>query len=468
MAPHLHLSGDTLEQVRETLHSRYGGAARLVSADKVRDGGIAGLLGRWHVEVVAELPEGMAIDDDAAGSPAGDPAAELRSTAARGAAAHELTGRSGLAALLAAADDEEELLHAPGTAAGVSAGLSTAPTAGPGTGPIPRATPAVPDAAVPTTAASTTAAPDTAVPAVPRPVAPARPAAVVPELDTPATRGRDFAALLSRLGSEARGAAPATTPPAGPSPSANSALVLAAAVTDPVTALSGLERRTEPWTGSVAAVPAPAVLDGAPTTGESGDALDVVDLPDGPAGSAPAALVPTVTAAVAGPPVPAVLGAPGDLVVVLGVGNRAVTAARTMAASIGAQLHTAGTAEDTTLPRLQSPRSAIAARAGAVRAGTSAVVGYGLGSPISLGTRAEVTAQLSTAVGLGADQVWLVVDARHKVEDIEPWVRRIASRVPIDALAVVGVEETASPETVNELGLPVGWVDGGPAARAFL
>ncbi|OMH23510.1 hypothetical protein BKD30_11255 [Tersicoccus phoenicis] len=349
MAPHLHLSGDTLEQVRETLHTRYGGAARLVSADKVRDGGLAGLLGRWHVEVVAELPDGVIVDDaeTVGGTAVADPAEAARETAARGAAAHALTGRSGLAALLAAADDEEDLLRA-------------------GAEPKPETTD-------PETTDPETVDPETADPAS---------GPVGPEADTPATRGRDFAALLTRLD------------------------------------------------GDEGYIPAP--------------------------GPRP------------GPSVPRVLDAAGDLVLVLGVGDRALGAARTMATATGGQLHTAGTCADPTLPRVQTPRSAIAARAGAVRAGTSAVVGYGLGSPASLGTRAEVTAQLSTAVGLGADQVWLVVDARHKPEDIAPWARRVGSRVPVDALAVVGVQETATPGTVNDLGLPVGWVDGGPAARAFL
>ncbi|GGD00405.1 hypothetical protein GCM10011512_29110 [Tersicoccus solisilvae] len=338
MAPHLHLSGDTLEQVRETLHSRYGGAARLVSADKVRDGGLAGLLGRWHVEVVAELPDGVTVQDagdTVAARDAGlDAGEEARRTAEHAAAAHALSGRSGLAALLAAADDEEELLQA--------ATLTE--------------------------------------PGAPRPVLAA---------DTPATRGQDFAALLVRLGDAQPGAPGSAREPLPPGP----------------------------------------------------PATDV--------------------------PGPAVLRAAGDLVLVLGVGARALRTARTMAVVVGGQLHTAGACADAALPHVQSPRSAIAARAGAVRAGTSAVVGYGLGSPVSLGTRAEVTAQLSTAVGLGADQVWLVVDARHKPEDIDPWVRRISSRVPIDALAVIGADETGSPETIAELGLPVGWVDGGPASRSL-
>ncbi|OMH37580.1 hypothetical protein [Tersicoccus sp. Bi-70] len=468
MAPHLHLSGDTLEQVRETLHTRYGGAARLVSADKVRDGGLGGLLGRWHVEVVAELPEGIAIDDGGASSTAtpDDPAAQQRATAERGAAAHELSGRSGLAALLAAADDEEELLRdvAPATGAvAVVPGAAAAPS--PAAAPAARAVPTAPRGPVPVAAAGGSGAPATARAAAP----------LVPELDTPATRGRDFAALLSRLGGEDRatGTAPATAP------AGSGALTVAGGIVDPAPVLTAAGRPVVPASGAVTGAPTapagarsldaagPGLVPGVVLAELSVDEVLPAELPDGAAAAELVAPVAPVTA-YAGPPVPSVLGAPGDLVVVLGVGERAVAAARTMAASVGAQLHTAGTAEDPTLPRLQGPRSAIAARAGAVRAGTSAVVGYGLGSPISLGTRSEVTAQLSTAVGLGADQVWLVVDARHKHEDIEPWVRRISSRVPIDALAVIGVAETGSPETVNELGLPVGWVDGGPAVRAFL
>jgi hypothetical protein len=62
----------------------------------------------------------------------------------------------------------------------------------------------------------------------------------------------------------------------------------------------------------------------------------------------------------------------------------------------------------------------------------------------------------------------VVVDAGRKTADTAVWVAEVASVLTIDALAVVGVVATGSPETVDRLGLPIGWVDGGPATATTI
>lgn len=54
-------------------------------------------------------------------------------------------------------------------------------------------------------------------------------------------------------------------------------------------------------------------------------------------------------------------------------------------------------------------------------------------------------------------QVWGVVEASRKAEDIREWAVQVGG---LDALAVHGVDDTASPATVLAVGVPVGLLDG--------
>ncbi|MEW1955591.1 hypothetical protein [Terrabacter sp. NPDC080008] len=172
--------------------------------------------------------------------------------------------------------------------------------------------------------------------------------------------------------------------------------------------------------------------------------------------------------------VPALLQAAGDLVLVLGLADSAHGVVATMAAAArqrgeAVAVHQGGAiglddASTTTLERrrLVTRWDAAEARAHAVEADATVLTAYGLGS-----SSADLP-HLESAKALAADQVWLVVDARHKPEDTETWVRRVLATMSIDALAVVGAGETATPQTVNRLGIPLGWLDGQPAPRTVL
>lgn len=159
------------------------------------------------------------------------------------------------------------------------------------------------------------------------------------------------------------------------------------------------------------------------------------------------------------PRVPQVLDGVGDFVLVVGRDGAALEVVTSMAAWEPGRGLLAGS--------LERPLDAIAARADAVERSVALLAAFTLGPLDALGP------SLDAAAALKPDQVWLVVDARHKPDETTEWVEAAASRLGIagltvDALAVVGAAETRTPHTVNGLGLPVGWVDGSPAPRTVL
>ncbi len=87
---------------------------------------------------------------------------------------------------------------------------------------------------------------------------------------------------------------------------------------------------------------------------------------------------------------------------------------------------------------------------------------------VGQGTVGKNAASLATVAALGADQVWIVVDAGRKPLDTAAWVTEVTEDVSVTAMAVVGTSATSSPESVNTLGIPVGWVDGRRATSPVL
>lgn len=179
--------------------------------------------------------------------------------------------------------------------------------------------------------------------------------------------------------------------------------------------------------------------------------------------------------------VPTPLSAPGDLVLVLGLEDSARSVCRAMAAAAatpgagGWDLYTAGAPDDAAAgapddaaaghsspPHLVGWWDTVQARALAVAEGTAVLVACDLG-PIAAGLP-----HLGAATALGPDQVWLVVDARHKADETTDWVDQVRRTVTVDALAVIGAAESRSARTVNRLGIPLGWVDGRPAPWTVL
>ena len=87
-------------------------------------------------------------------------------------------------------------------------------------------------------------------------------------------------------------------------------------------------------------------------------------------------------------------------------------------------------------------RSGILARAEGVRDGHAL-----------LGVAAWDDAQ--TVDGLGPDQVWVVVDVGRKPEDSSAMLTAVAGRVHVAGVVAIGAGETATPESVHLLGVPV-------------
>lgn len=143
--------------------------------------------------------------------------------------------------------------------------------------------------------------------------------------------------------------------------------------------------------------------------------------------------VPAVRSAVpaARSAVPAVRSADGDLVLLVGRPNDVDAAAGLFA--VRHALRPTDAADR---------RSAILARADGVRDG-HAVLAVAAWDDRATGDRIE------------ADQVWVVVDVGRKPEDSAAMVSAVAARLPVAGVVAIGAGETATPESVDLLGVPV-------------
>lgn len=158
---------------------------------------------------------------------------------------------------------------------------------------------------------------------------------------------------------------------------------------------------------------------------------------------------------------PALMTAPGDAILVVGVGADALVTARSMAAAAGsATVKTAGSFRVEGVEHLVGRQGLVAARAAGVIAGEPVFIAFGLGSDGAL--RANALTELK------ADQVWIAVDATRKHSDTIAWVRKVGWAASIDALAVIGSTDTLTPSSVNELNVPIGWIDGRKSVRSAL
>lgn len=165
-------------------------------------------------------------------------------------------------------------------------------------------------------------------------------------------------------------------------------------------------------------------------------------------------------AAPAREPVPVPLSGTGDLVVLVGLGDDAMDTALAMSiAAGGADVRTAGELSAYGHLHLDGRQSATAARAHAVETEQTVLAAFGLGKA------RNTLARLQAISALSPDQLWVVVDAGRKHEDTARWVSLLRARLEVAAVAVVGAADTGTPESVDALGLPVGWIDGRPATR---
>ncbi|MBF4992524.1 hypothetical protein ITX31_00150 [Arthrobacter gandavensis] len=164
--------------------------------------------------------------------------------------------------------------------------------------------------------------------------------------------------------------------------------------------------------------------------------------------------------------VPVPLAGAGDLVIVVGLGQDPLLVCESMAAAAGFSAQTlraAGAVDGSGVGRAGDRRAVATARAAGVLAGHPIFLAYGIGRGVS-----EIGRHTTLIAALAPDQLWVAVDAGRKAEDTAAWVGEIRAASVVDAVAVEGLEGTATPQTVNTLGLPVGWLDGAASGSAVL
>jgi hypothetical protein len=154
-------------------------------------------------------------------------------------------------------------------------------------------------------------------------------------------------------------------------------------------------------------------------------------------------------------PAPAMVDEAGGLVVFVGLGDDALVVARSLARTVRrSELRVGGQIIFDDMRRVDDRRSASAARARGVENDSVALVAWGLGMGIT-----GVADSIERLRFVIADQIWVVVDASRKPADTAAWVGMVRAAFPVQAIAVVHGVETATPDSVHGLGLPVGWSD---------
>jgi hypothetical protein len=152
--------------------------------------------------------------------------------------------------------------------------------------------------------------------------------------------------------------------------------------------------------------------------------------------------------------VPVVATMPGNIVIVAGVGTDSMQIANQFSAYYGSSKICTGGEIATGIGSLVDRRSALAARTLATDEGRFVIVAFGI-----IPGR-DYTEELQM---LDATQVWAAVDASRKTDDTRVWVALLDEATDVDALAVVGTTATQTPASVNELDIPIGWIEDEPA-----
>ncbi len=434
------LEGADLAELMVHVRAEFGPNARVVRAERVRSGGVAGFFARERYELTIDVPDESAVPPPSLRSrragllgisgisgTSGGPGGSGGST---GAAA----GPVGLEAMLAAADAADE--RPDGTVLASSA----AGTGGPG-------------------------------------------ATVAPVGPRVSTGQEAFASVLERMRQLTGGVVedhqlevPPPVPAAPPAPAAPAAPALA--VGPPVASASSVasaDRAFEPL------APPAAVRSAVPETAAATPPVPVPVRPAGPgvprdvleelgvpaallaaAGPGPVELSRLLSTVPTAPPVPR---DPGTVLVVVGPPEDAVRVADLLAlrsGETGTTVVHAGDVEPTSGHgrRLTTTAAAERWRARAGDADEMTVVALGVRPG-----RSRETAGADLLAALAPDQVWAAVDARSNVRDCVRWLGVIGSLRPIDALAVSGLFDTSEPGSVLGLGVPVAWIDGVPASR---
>lgn len=158
---------------------------------------------------------------------------------------------------------------------------------------------------------------------------------------------------------------------------------------------------------------------------------------------------------------------PGDLIVVAGPAEHALTVAKGLAGWVGLSPQAVVLAGDIDAIRGHGRRVRDEAQAHGVRARAEKSAQFGEPTIVALGVtpgRRGAAASAPLLAALDGDIVWAVVDATKRPSAYEPSVRLLAAEGRIDGLAAVNVAEAQAPCAILDASLPVAWMDGLPAA----
>ena len=167
------------------------------------------------------------------------------------------------------------------------------------------------------------------------------------------------------------------------------------------------------------------------------------------------------------PKAPRPANRPGGVLAVVGPMALALDVAREVALELGLSVTTAvflATSSRAALgvterQRVRDPAMAGVRRAGWRRRRTLTVVA--IDATLTAAGASQARAFL---VALEPTAVWGVVEATRKAQDIGAWTRALGG---VHALALTGIEETADPAAVLQLGIPVSRLGGRPATPAI-
>ncbi|WP_147105608.1 hypothetical protein [Nesterenkonia populi] len=138
----------------------------------------------------------------------------------------------------------------------------------------------------------------------------------------------------------------------------------------------------------------------------------------------------------------------GALVVVAGLGADASLGVRILDAGLDARTWDPGRFEGRPLHELR--RELRQVRAQAVAYGVPVVAPVSLEFP-----RKGVRSGAAAPVVEEADQMWAAVDVRHKPDDVRMWLAVLAEHRAVDGIILLGTDQTLTPETGHQLGVPV-------------
>lgn len=451
MAERLLLEGADLPELMEYVRTEFGPTAKIVHAERVRQGGFAGFFAKEKYELTVEVPPPSARP----------PVRPLRSHRPPPPA-------SSLDDLLAAADAADA---GPGSAPGSVP--ASAPPSVPQAPPSPAqareeivaAPRAAAEAATPRAATGGTqfatvldqvrALADKGLPpeALTAPVG----GAVVPDEDATPAHGAtavesDDDGLGDDVGGERVGE------PAGLASSAPTASAWQTAVPDTSTPPA------DPQPPAAPTPPPPA----SPAGSELRSALVQLGVPGALLAATPLTLTSVLDQIPAAPPVPrgpgevlALVGTSADLAVLEPLLMERMRLAPSDVVHVGTGLRFDPSAAGPDRPtRVASVPSLSAWRSRAPMSRHPWLV------LIPADGDAEARAEAAEmAFAARPAQLWAVVDARTKPGDAARWLDQVGAQHPVDALAVRALADTSAPGTVLGLGRPVAWLDGLPTSR---